>query len=428
MSGLVALLRRNVRWQIIAVIFAGTVINYIARNSLGILAPDLEKHLHISTKQYSYVVGAFQAGYIVMLPVCGLAIDRFGLRFGYALFAGIWSLANMLHAFAGGWISLAIFRLALGMSEAAVIPAGVKASTEWFPARERAAAIGWVNVGTALGAVLAVPIVAGLAWRFDWRIAFIATGALGLVWILVWLRTYSTPERHPQLTESERTYIEQDRGAVRSTRVSVAQALRILGHAKFWTIAVPRFLAEPAWQTFGAWIPLYFVTVRHFELKQIALFAWMPFLAADLGGLCGGYISPILARLFGTGLIRARVIGVALAAVLMIAPGFIGVVASPYVAIIFLCIGGFAHQTLSVLINTLTADCYPAEEVATANGFVSQAGWIGGLLFSLAIGQLADRIGYAPLFGALGVFDLVGAVILFVFIRNLLAARAEVAR
>lgn len=423
MSGFLALLRRKVRWQIIAVIFAGTVINYIARNSLGILAPDLEKHLHISTKQYSYVVGAFQAGYILMLPVCGLVIDRFGLKFGYALFAGIWSLANMLHAFAGGWISLAIFRLVLGMSEAAVIPAGVKASTEWFPARERAAAIGWVNVGTALGAVLAVPIVAGLALRFDWRIAFIATGAFGLVWIAVWLRTYSTPDKHPQLTENERTYITQDRSEVRSKQVSLGEAVRILGQAKFWTIAIPRLLAEPAWQTFGAWIPLYFVTVRHFELKQIALFAWMPFLAADLGGLCGGYISPILARVFGTELIRARVIGVAMAAVLMIAPGFIGVVASPYIAILFLCIGGFAHQTLSVLINTLTADCYPTDEVATANGFVSQAGWIGGLLFSLAIGQLADRIGYAPLFGALGVFDLIGAAILFVFIRNLTSAQ-----
>lgn len=422
-------LSRNVRWRIIAVIFIGTVINYIARNSLGILAPDLEKHLAISTKQYSYVVGAFQAGYIVMLPICGLVIDRFGLKLGYALFAGIWSIANMAHAFASGWVGLAVFRGILGMSEAAVIPAGVKASTEWFPARERAAAIGWVNVGTALGAVLAVPIVAGLALRFDWRIAFIVTGAIGLLWIVLWWRTYATPARHRRLTAAERAYIDEDRaGAPSAAPLTIAQALRILGSGKFWTIAVPRFLAEPAWQTFGAWIPLYFVTVRHFELKQIALFAWMPFLAADLGGLCGGYISPLIARITGTHLIRARVIGVAMAAVLMIAPGFIGVVESPYLAIVLLCIGGFAHQTLSVLINTLTADCYPQEEVATANGFVSQAGWIGGLLFSLAIGQLADRIGFAPLFGALGVFDLVGAAILIVFVQRLIAANAEIVR
>ncbi|MBU6206094.1 MAG: MFS transporter [Alphaproteobacteria bacterium] len=418
------LLRRNLRWQIIAIIFAGTVINYIARNSLGILAPDLEKHLHISTQHYSYVVGAFQAGYIIMLPVCGLVIDRFGLKFGYALFATIWSLANMLHAFAGGWLSLAIFRGVLGMSEAAVIPAGVKAATLWFPARERAAAIGWVNVGTALGAVLAVPIVAGLALKFDWRVAFIATGALGLVWALVWWRSYAAPDTHPRLTADERAYINEGRGAeAGATPLSVTQALSMLGQPKFWVIAVPRFLAEPAWQTFSFWVPLYFVTVRHFELKQIALFAWLPFLCADLGGLCGGYISPLIARYAQVGLIRARVIGVAFAALLMIAPGFIGVVASPYVAIIFLCIGGFAHQTLSVLINTLTADCYPKEEVGTANGFVSQAGWIGGLLFSLAIGRLADSIGYAPLFGALGVFDLIGALILLLFIHHLIAAQ-----
>ncbi len=423
---MLTLLRRNVRWQIIAVIFVGTIINYIARNSLGILAPDLKTKLHISTAQYSYIVGAFQGGYIVMLPVCGMVIDRIGLKRAYALFAAIWSVANMLHAFASGWLSLAIYRGILGMSEAAVIPAGVKASTEWFPARERAAAIGWVNVGTALGAVLAVPLVAGLALRFDWRIAFIATGGIGLVWAAIWWRVYHPPATHPSLTSEERAYISD--GREHEPTQSVARpspALGILTQPKFWTIAVPRFLAEPAWQTFSFWIPLYFVNIRHFELRQIALFAWMPFLAADLGGLCGGYISPIIARHANVGLIRARIIGIGIAALLMIAPGCIGIVASPYVAIVLLCIGGFAHQTLSVLINTLTADCYPVQNVGVANGFVSQAGWIGGLLFSLLIGQLADKIGYTPIFGALGVFDLIGAGILFVFIRHLITAQAE---
>jgi ACS family hexuronate transporter-like MFS transporter len=164
------------------------------------------------------------------------------------------------------------------------------------------------------------------------------------------------------------------------------------------------------------------------DLKHIAMFAWLPFLTADLGGLAGGYVSPLIARVTNSPLIRARVIGVSLAAVLMIGPGCIGLVASPYAALALLCVGGFAHQTLSVLINTFTADCYPSARVGTANGFVSQAGWFGGLLFSLAIGQLADKVGFTPLFGALGVFDLVGALVLWLGLRHLLRAAGDLAQ
>ena len=424
MTGFLTLLRRNVRWQIIAVIFVGTVLNYLARNSLGVLAPTLKTTLSITTAQYSYVVGAFQGAYTLMLPVCGLVIDRIGLRAGFALFAAIWSVANMLHAFAGGWLSLALFRGILGMSEAAVIPAGVKASTEWFPARERSMAIGWVNVGTAMGAVLAVPLVSALAIWFDWRAAFLVTGAMGLVWAAAWYWLYRAPAEHKRLTGEERAYIEaRQLHANRRKKHSFAEVRVLLSQPKFWTIAIPRMLAEPAWQTFSFWIPLYLAKERGMDIAHIALFAWMPFLAADLGGLCGGYVSPFIARVFGVQLIRSRVIGVGLAAVLMIAPGCIGLVASPYWAIVLLCIGGFAHQTLSVLINTLSADCYAADEVGVANGFVSQAGWVGGLLFSLALGQFADTVGYGPMFGFLGVFDLIGAAILFVFIRHLIAAQ-----
>ena len=155
------------------------------------------------------------------------------------------------------------------------------------------------------------------------------------------------------------------------------------------------------------------------DLKQIALFAWLPFLAADLGGVLGGYLSPFFIKRFGMRLIPSRVLGISLAAVLMIAPGCIGLAASPYTAIALFCIGGFAHQMISVLINTLSADVFTPEEVGTANGFVGQAGWIGGLLFSLLIGQLADTVGYAPLFGALAVFDLIGAAVLIVFVSRL---------
>ncbi len=426
MNKIARLWTTNLRWRIIALLFIGTVLNYVARNSLGVLAPVLKTDLHITTAQYSYVVGAFQLSYTLMLPVCGILIDRIGLRWGFALFATIWSLANMAHAAAFGWISLALFRGVLGMSEAAVIPAGVKASTIWFPPRERSMAIGWVNVGTALGAVLAVPIVSGLALLFDWRAAFIGTGVMGLIWAGIWVAYYRSPAEHPRLKPEEAAHIGTTASEI-SEKVTLARVRLLFKSPTFWTIAVPRFLAEPAWQTFSFWIPLYLATSRGMDLKQIALFAWMPFLAADLGGLCGGYISPYIARWLKIDLIPSRVVAISFAAVLMIAPASIGLVESPIAAIALLCVGGFAHQTLSVLINTLTADCYPAHEVGMANGFVSQAGWIGGLLFSLLIGQLADTVGFGPLFGALGVFDIVGALILIFAIRNLVPTGGKAA-
>ena len=417
---------RNLRWWIVALICAGTVANYLARNSLGVLAPELKSALHMSTQQYSYVVGAFQVAYTIMQPVAGFVVDRIGLRAGFALFGVAWSAANMLHALAAGWLGLAFFRGLLGLFESAAIPSGIKAVAEWFPARERSVAVGWFNAGTSLGALIAPPVVVALTLWADWRWAFIVTGAVGILWAAGWYVCYRPPETHPAIGEDERAMIAAGRPP-RSARRATAR--QILSAPRFWVIAVPRFLAEPAWQTFSFWIPLYLATERGMELKEIALFAWLPFLAADMGGILGGYLSPFLMKR-GMALIPSRIAGVSLGAVLMIAPGCIGLAASPYVAIALFCVGGFAHQMISGLINTLSADVFAPDEVGTANGFIGQAGWIGGLMFSLLIGQLADTVGYAPLFGALGVFDLIGAVVLIAFARHLTlpAASPEPAR
>ncbi|QJU59128.1 MFS transporter [Sphingomonas sp. AP4-R1] len=407
---------KHLRWWIVALICAGTIANYLARNSLGVLAAELKTSLSMSTQQYSYVVGAFQLAYTVMQPVAGAIVDRIGLRAGFALFGLAWSAANMLHALAFSWLTLAFFRGLLGLAESAAVPSGIKAIAEWFPARERSVAVGWFNAGTSIGALIAPPIVVAVSLWADWRVAFIVTGAVGLIWAAAWYGFYRSPATHPAITPEERALIASDRPANPVTRATTRE---ILASPRFWTIAVPRFLVEPAWQTFSFWIPLYLASERGMDLKQIAMFAWLPFLAADLGGVLGGYLSPFLIRRFGVTLIPSRVAGIAMAAVLMIAPGCIGLVASPYAAIALFCIGGFAHQIISVLINTLSADVFTAEEVGTANGFVGQAGWVGGLLFSLLIGQLADLIGYAPLFACLSVFDLIAAAILILAIRHL---------
>ncbi|CBJ51676.1 MFS transporter [Ralstonia solanacearum] len=409
---------KGLRWWIIALVCLGTITNYLARNSLGVLAPQLKTELGMSTQQYSYVVGAFQVGYTIMQPVCGFIVDLIGLRIGFALFAVLWSIAGCLHAGASGWLSLASFRGLMGLTEAAAIPSGMKAVAEWFPDKEKSVAVGYFNAGTSLGALLAPPLVVFLSLRYGWQSAFVVTGVLGFVWAALWYAFYRSPREHAKLSATERARIVggqiRSAGAVRGKR----PVREVVASRRFWAIALPRFFAEPAWQTFSFWIPLYLSSARHMDLKEIALFAWLPFLAADLGGLLGGYLSPFFMRFFRVPLIWSRVCGVVLGAFLMIGPACIGLVASPYQAIALFCVGGFAHQMISTLVNTLSADVFDPEEVGTASGFAGMAAWIGGLGFSLMVGALADTVGYGPLFGLLGAFDLIGATLLILLIRG----------
>lgn len=412
---------KSARLRILVLVMVGTILNYIARNSLGALAPQLKLDLQITTEQYSYIVGAFQLAYTVMQPIGGMLIDRIGLTAGFALFAVAWSVANMAHGFARGWLSLAAFRGLLGMAEAAVIPAGMKTIGEWFPDRERSVATGWFNAGTAFGAVIAPVMAALLAKHYGWQAAFVVTGGIGLIFAAAWYRWYRSPQDATYVSAEELAEIQDGQ---RPVPVSATTIRSIIGSSRYWAIAVPRFLAEPAWQTFSFWVPLYFAKERGWDLTQIAMFAWVPFLAADAGGILGGYLAPWLQRWKGLTLEGSRIAGIWIGAVLMIAPGCVGLVASPYAAIGLLAIGGFAHQVISVLINTLSADVFPKSDIAKANGLVGMAGWTGGLLFSLAIGQFADTIGFAPLFACLGLFDLIGAIWLLALRRRLTFAKA----
>jgi MFS transporter, ACS family, hexuronate transporter len=405
----------GLRWWIVVLICLGTIINYLARNSLSVLAPQLKTVLSFSTQEYSYIVAAFQVAYTIMQPIAGYFLDFLGLKVGFTLFAVLWSVSNMLHAFATSWGGLAFFRGMLGFSEAAGVPAGIKAVGEWFPAKERSVAVGWFNAGTSLGALLAPPLVIFVATMHSWQMAFIITGGMGLVWAALFYFYYDSPKNHPSLSEEERQYILDGQSAP----VLEKPALKtIILSRNFWAIALPRALAEPAWQTFSFWIPMYLATERHMDLKQIAIFAWMPFLAADMGGVLGGYLSPFFMKHFKMQLVNSRIVGVVIGAVCMIGPGCIGLAVSPYTAIALFCLGGFAHQMISVVLNTLSADIFRPNEVATANGLTGMVSWIGGLSFSLVVGALATTIGYTPLFACLTVFDLIGATIVVSLLRN----------
>ena len=401
---------KGMRWWIVGLICLGTIVNYLSRNTLGVLAPVMMAEMNFTTAQYSYVVGAFQVAYTIMQPVCGFVLDTLGVRAGFAMFAGLWSVASCLHVAAAGWLSLAFFRGWLGLTEAAAIPAGVKAIAEWFPARQRSQGMGLFNIGTSVGAMLAPPMVVALQLSYGWRSAFLVTGGLGFLFALLWWTLYRAPASHPFIGPDELALIEGGRGDPPSAAAR-ASVPAILSTRRFWGVALPRFLAEPAWQTFTFWIPLYLTSVRGMNLKEMAMFAWLPFLAADLGSLAGGFLPPFFMKKFGMKLVNSRLAGICLGAVCMIAPGCVGLAGNPYLAVALFCVGGFAHQIISALVNTLAVDLFGRHEVGTASGLAGMAAWTGGLGFSLLVGQMADSIGYNPLFAALSIFDLIGAAL-----------------
>ena len=400
---------RHLRWYILVLVGLGTLVNYIDRNTLGVLAPQLREHLHFTTEQYSFIVAAFQISYSLMQPIAGFFIDLIGLRFGYFLFALLWGLAAVLHAFATSWQGMAFFRGLLGIAEAAAIPGAVKTVSVWFPPKERSIAAGWFNTGSSVGAMITPPLVVWLALTWDWQVAFLVTGSLAVAVAVIWLIFFRTPEQHPYLSPDERALITHDQ-AVALPKPSVP---RILRNGKFWGIAAARFLTEPAWQTFSFWIPLYMVSTRGMDIKQFALFAWLPFLGADLGCIVGGYLAPFFHNRVRMTLVNSRIAGIAVGAVCMIGPGLIGLVSSPITAILLFSIGGFAHQMLSSLLYALTTDTFEKQDVATATGLAGMAGYLGGTCFSLVIGQLANTIGYEPLFVCLSVFDILAVLIVW---------------
>ncbi|MGC1303252.1 MAG: MFS transporter [Caulobacteraceae bacterium] len=400
----------------IGLVMAGSILNYLTRSSLAVAAPSLLPQLHIGAKEYSWITSAFQGG-IMLQPVAGYALDVVGLKVGFAIFAAAWSLITMAHGLANNWPALAGLRGLMGFAEGSVHPAGMKTVSLWFPARERGFAGGLYNIGASIGAMLAPPLVAWAILTWDWRAAFVLTGAIGLVWVVLWLVFFQTPDRHPRLSAEEREHIAAGQERFLDEGGPRPSILKLMGRRAFWGIALPRFLADPTWGTLAFWVPLYLSTVRHFDLAHIAMFAWLPFVAADLGCLFGPTVVLALQKR-GVALVDARRWAFTLGAVLMTGMMFVGHVASPYAAIALLCLGGFAHQTLSVTVITMASDLFPKREVGTVAGMAGTCGNLGVLVFSLLIGALVSRIGYAPFFVALGLLDLLGAVLLWTLVSR----------
>jgi ACS family hexuronate transporter-like MFS transporter len=294
----------------------------------------------------------------------------------------------------------------------------MKATAEWFPARERGLAGGIYNIGASVGSMIAPPLVVWAILLYNWQAAFVITGAMGLIWVALWLLLYQSPDQHTRLSSEERTYIAAGQEKFLQSDGTRPSVNHILKQRNFWGIALPRFLADPAWGTLTFWLPLYLTNVRHMELKQIALFAWLPFLAADLGCIFGGVLSMALQKYGRVGLINARRTAFTTGACLMQGVAFVGFVKSPYAAIALLSLAGFAHQTLSVTVITMASDLFKKNEVATAAGMAGMFGNGGLLIFSLLIGSLVGKLGYTPFFICLAVLDLVGAAVLWTVVSD----------
>ena len=406
----------GLRWWMMGLLMVGSIINYLTRSTLAVAAPSVLKDLDISTQQYSWILSAFQVA-IMLQPLCGYVMDTVGLKLGFAIFAIAWSFISMAHGLAGSWQALFGLRALLGFAEGSANPAGIKATSEWFPATERGLAGGVFNMGASLGSMLAAPLVAWAILAHSWQFAFVLTGVIGLAWVALWLVFYQSPSTHKGLSARERDYIlsGQETHLAGVGRPSIRT---LLGQRNFWGIAIPRFLADPTWGTLTFWLPLYLTTVRGFDLRQIALFAWLPFLAADLGCMFGGTISIALQKYFGIGLINARRGAFTAGALMMVGVAFVGTVQNPYMAIALLSLAGFAHQTLSVTVITMASDLFKRNEVATVAGMAGTCGNAGVLIFSLLMGALVVRLGYTPFFVGLAALDLLGAVILWTVVRE----------
>jgi MFS transporter, ACS family, hexuronate transporter len=392
---------RNLRWYIAALLCCSTALNYLDRQTLSILASTIQRDLRFSTVEYSYVSSAFLLSYTVMYLVGGRLVDLLGTRRALILFVSGWSVADMLNALAHSWRQLAVFRFLLGVTEAANIPAGVKAVAEWFPMRERALAVGIFNSGTALGAALAVPVVSSLTLAFGWRFAFVITGALGFVWVAGWALSYRVPAEHPRLSPEERELIlaappnEIAAPAAATAKVSMR---RLLSLRATWGCIAARALTDPISYLFTFWIPKYLQDERGFKLADLRNAGWIPFVALALGNIAAGvFPRALVARGWSLDRARKRTMLVTSLAIPLLCLALTRV-SRPGLALVALSAWMFAHAAWGNVI--LPAEVFPPRVVATVTGMGGAVGALVGALSQLAIGRVVQTVSFTPVFAA----------------------------
>jgi ACS family hexuronate transporter-like MFS transporter len=384
----------NVRWRIAALLFFATVINYIDRQTLSVLAPEITAELGLTNIEYSNIVQAFLISYASMYIVWGLVIDRWGTRTALAVSMVWWSLANAGHAVARGAVGLGVFRALLGIGESGNFLAAEKAISEWFPPKERGFANGLVNAAAATGAVLAPPLIVWIFQLWGWRPAFVITGALGFVWMAFWLRWYWVPARHPRVTAEERELIEAP--AAQSNKRHVRWR-ELFGFPQTWALFLARVVADPVWWFYLFWLPKYLSDDRGFTMVEIGMVAWMPYLTADLGSLAGGWASGQLIKR-GVPVVKARKWIMLPSAALMPLGLLVAYSESSAVAMATICVITFAHMSWKTNLMTMTNDIYPTSIVGSVAGIVGLGSSLGGVIFTRITGIVVENYSYATIF------------------------------
>jgi len=403
----------QLRWFVVLTLFAASGLSFFDRQVLSVLAPVITRDLHMDNIAYSWVVFAYIAAYSAMFSLGGRLIDRIGTRRGLGFAVGIWSLASLLHATVRSASQLAAFRFLLGFGEGGCFPGAAKGVMEWFPKRERAVAMGIATSGgSAIGAVVAPPAVAWTALHFGWRGAFLLTGGLGVLWVLVWFSTYTRPQDSRLISKEERWLIAEANDAASVAGQTPATPWRALLRLRpVQGLVISRFLFDPVFYFYMFWIPQYLSQVRGASLERIGQLTWIPFLTLGVASILGGWVSDRLVRR-GWPVNKARKRILWAAAWLTPVSILTVYVKSVDTAILLMSVLMLAHGFWITNYMTAIGDLFPGGAVATVVGLTGTAGGVGGFLTSLLIGRVVQAISFTPVFVAAGLVYPVCIIIL----------------
>jgi MFS transporter, ACS family, hexuronate transporter len=378
----------HARWTVCALLFAATTINYIDRQVLGILAPDLQQQIGWNELQYGYIVSAFQAAYALGLAFAGRLMDRLGTKTGYGIAVTAWSVAAMAHGLATSAFTFGAARFALGLGESGNFPAAIKTVAEWFPKAERAFATGIFNSGTNIGAIIAPLVVPWIAINLGWRWAFVLTGAIGFLWVVVWLRLYSRPTEHPSVSPRELEHILSDR----EPPAAQVSWRTLLGFRQTWAVMIGKFLSDPIWWFYLFWLPKFLHDRYGLTLSTVGLPLVTIYLVSDVGSIAGGWLSSsLIGRGWSINAARKTAMLVCALAVTPIATVAGG--GSLWQAVALIGLAAAAHQGFSANMFTLASDMFPRAAVGSMVGLAGTAGAIGGLLIATFVGLLLQLTG-----------------------------------
>jgi len=383
--------KNNFRWIIVLLLFFATAINYIDRQIIGILKPFIATDLNWSEEDYGYIITAFQISYAIGLLLTGPFLDKFGTRIGYLSAVALWSIAGIAHAMASSVLGFAFFRSILGLGEAASFPAAVKSVAGWFPKRERALATGLFNSGSTIGAIIAPIIVTSVTLLLNWKWAFIITGLLGFLWILLWLLVYRSPSEHPKLSAEELQYINQDDETEKDLAPEQPSIKwkQLLQFRSTYAICITRFISDWVWWFFLFWIPDYLSKLMHLDMKALVLPLIIIYAVSSIGGISGGWLSSFLIK-SGITVDKARKVTILICAILVLPIMALSFTTNIWIIIFFLSLAAAGHQGWAANIFTVISDIYPKTAVASMMGLSGFFGAIGGALSASFVGFLLE--------------------------------------